>query len=105
MMDFPEPLYEAQGTSPKLCLACGGRKAAMVLRTTVMEVVPVCEDCSAAWRFHGYQILRRIRPGCLIRRMVLFKLSHLFGPPGLRTLWSDLARFRGWAQRMKRWTR
>jgi len=103
-MDFPEPLYETELHGRRVCMACGEKRAVKVLRTTQREIVPLCEDCSRRWNVHGYQILKRIRPGKLISRLVLFKLLHPFQQPSLCRIWDDLKSFQAWAKKMKRWT-
>ena len=105
MIDFPEPLFETHLLASKVCLVCGQRKATTVLRTTNDEIVPLCGECSADWNVYGYQILRRIHPGRLIRRLVMFKLGHPFQPPSMRSLWHDIAGLKNWAGKMKKWIR
>jgi hypothetical protein len=105
MFDFPEPLFETHLAKPKVCLVCGRREAEMVLRTTNDEIVPLCRDCSADWNVYGYQILRRIKPGRLIRRLLTFKLRHPFRPPSVAALWRDIDGLKNWARKMKKWMR
>jgi hypothetical protein len=102
-MDLPEPLFESHLHQRKTCLVCGERYARTVLRTTGREVVPLCENCSADWNIYGYQILRRIKPGPLLRRLLAFKLRHPFARPSLRAIWRDIAGLQAWARRMKKW--
>ncbi len=103
MIDFPEPLFEAQLHQTKLCLACARRPAATVLRSSSREIVPIFEDCSKDWNIHGYQILRRIKPARLVQRIVKFKLMHPFQRPSLRTIWRDVNGLKEWAGKMRKW--
>lgn len=104
-MDFPEPLFESHLHNRKICLACATRFAKTVLRTTDREVVPLCEDCASDWNIHGYQILRRIKPAKLVRRLATFKLRHPFRPPSWPALWRDLRGFSAWGKKMRKWMR
>jgi transposase-like protein len=104
-MDFPEPLFESTLHHRKACLVCGKNYATKVLRTTDREIVPVCDDCSSDWNLYGYQILKRIKPGRLIRRLMMFKLGHPFRPPSWRAVGRDLRGLTEWAKKMKRWMR
>ncbi len=81
------------------------REATTVLRTTNEEIVPLCGDCAADWNVYGYQILRRIKPGRLIRRLLLFKLRHPFQQPSLAAIWRDVEKLQAWARKMKKWMR
>ena len=103
-MDFPEPLFETDLHDRRVCMACAQKHAVKILRTTNREIVPICEDCSSAWNVHGYQILKRIRPVQLMKRIVWFKLRNLLGPPSWRTICRDLTNFKEWAAKMRRWT-
>lgn len=103
-MDYPEPLFEAGLHHRRVCLGCARQFARTVLRTTEHEIVPICAACSAAWNFHGYQILRRIKPARLVWRLVVFKLMHPFRTPGWREIVDNLKRLKEWARKMRRWT-
>ena len=103
MMDLPEPLFEAQLHQPNICMVCALRPARSALRTTEREIVPLCEDCSSNWSLYGYQILKRIEPATLLKRMIAFKLRHPFQQPSWPTLWQNVNRLREWAAKMKRW--
>ena len=105
MIDLPDPLFEANLHQRKLCLVCARRYAQSVLRTTTAEIVPICADCSADWNLYGYEILKRIKPPQLIKRLVQFKLSHPFQGPSPLTIWRDINALKGWAAKMKKWTR
>lgn len=102
-MDFPEPLYESYHFAhrPRMCLVCAKNEASSVLRTVDREVVPICAKCSAEWNFHGYEILKRIRPGRLACRALLFQLLH--PRSSLLATWRDAQALRRWAEKMKRW--
>jgi hypothetical protein len=103
-MDFPEPLYEATYLlSRRMCLVCAKKHAESVLRTTEKEIVPLCKDCAADWNIYGYLILKRIKPGRLIWRTVVFKILHPFQQPALRTIWQDMKALQAWAEKMKKW--
>lgn len=103
-MDFPEPLYETTDLhSRKMCLICASKFAESVLRTTDREIVPLCKDCAADWNFHGYSILKRIRPGRLIWQTAAFKARHPFQQPSLAAIWQDVKRLQAWAKNMKKW--
>ena len=102
-MDFPEPLFEATLNERKACLACGQKLAETVLRSTTREIVPLCADCSVDWNIHGYQILRRIRPAVLLRRLALFKIRRPFQRPSMLSIRDDLKRLQDWSQKMKKW--
>ncbi|MFL5343105.1 MAG: hypothetical protein ACJ8F7_23485 [Gemmataceae bacterium] len=102
-MDFPEPLFEGALHRRAVCLACGRRPARSVLRTPGREVVPLCADCAADWNLYGYQLLKRVRPGPLVRRLLRFKLGHPFRGPSWPALVRDLRGFSDWAKRMRRW--
>lgn len=105
MIDLPEPLFEANLHQRKVCLVCARKHAEMVLRTTTTEVVPICGDCSIDWNIYGYEILRRIKPGPLVKRLLWFKLAHPFQAPSLRAIWRDLDGLKAWAAKMKKWMR
>lgn len=105
MFDFPEPLFESALASPALCLVCASRRADRVLRTTQAPIVPVCAECAAAWNAYGYQVLKRIRPWPLIRRILWFKLRNPFQAPSLRAVFRHVQAFKAWATKMRRWTR
>ncbi|MBI2803643.1 MAG: hypothetical protein HYX68_01500 [Planctomycetes bacterium] len=104
MMDFPEPLYETTHLqSRRMCLVCARKHAESVLRTTEKEIVPLCKGCAADWNCHGYLILRRIKPGRLIWRTLVFKMFHPFQTPSLRVIWQDIKSLQAWAAKMKKW--
>ncbi len=103
MMEFPEPLFESHLHQRKICLVCARKYAKTVLRSTDREIVPICEDCSADWNFYGYQILKRIKPGPLVKGLLWFKARHLLGQPTWRTIWRDIRLLKEWAGRMKKW--
>jgi hypothetical protein len=104
-MEFPEPLYESTFLSnPRMCLVCARKHAESVLRTTDQEIVPLCKDCAADWNLYGYLLLKRIKPGQLIRRTAVFKMLHPFQQPSMRTIWHDIKTLRAWAKKMKKWT-
>lgn len=105
MIDLPEPLFEADLHQRKVCLVCAQRFAETVLRTTTTEVVPICRNCSIDWNIYGYEILKRIKPGPTVKRLLLFKLGHPFQSPSLKTIWRDLEGLKGWAAKMKKWMR
>ncbi len=102
-MDLPEPLFESYLHQPHICLVCAQKLARSVLRTTQREIVPLCEDCSANWNLYGYQILKRIKPAPLFKRILAFKVRHPFQRPSWRTIWRDISRLREWAEKMKKW--
>lgn len=103
-MDFPDPLYESPCLeSPRMCLVCARKHAASVLRTTDREIVPLCVECAAEWNAYGYLILRRIKPGRLIWRTLIFKAIHPFQQPSIRRIWQDISALQAWAQHMKKW--
>jgi len=104
-MDLPEPLFESALHDRKVCLVCARRYAKTVLRTTEREIVPVCEDCASDWNFYGYQILKRIKPGRLVQRLLAFKLRHPFQRPSLLVVWRDVAALKEWAGKMRKWMR
>jgi hypothetical protein len=104
-MDFPEPLFEAHLNQQKVCLICAKRFAKTVLRTTDREIVPLCEDCSSDWNLYGYPILKRIKPGVLLRRLLAFKLRHPFRRPSWLTIGRDINGLKDWAGKMRKWMR
>jgi len=105
MIDLPEPLFEANLHQRKVCLVCARKQAEMVLRTTTTEVVPICGDCSIDWNIYGYEILKRIKPAQLVKRLLLFKLLHPFQRPSMRAIWRDIDGLKVWAAKMKKWMR
>jgi hypothetical protein len=86
-----------------MCLVCASKYAESVLRTTEKEIVPLCTDCAADWNFHGYSILKRIKPSRLIWRTVQFKMLHPFQKPSLMSIWQDIKALQEWAAKMKKW--
>ncbi|MBI3823229.1 MAG: hypothetical protein HY289_11200 [Planctomycetes bacterium] len=104
-MEFPDPLYESPYLQTRrMCLVCAQKHAESVLRTTDREIVPLCKDCAADWNIYGYLILKRIKPGRLIWRTLVFKTLHPFQQPSLRIIWQDMKALQAWAAKMKKWT-
>ena len=100
-MDFPEPLFESTHlTKPKVCLVCGKKQAKTVLRNTERDVCPLCVDCSANWNFHGYDILKRVKPLYLLWNIYKFKVMHPFQVSPL-TIWADVKSLQQWGKHMK----
>ena len=104
-MDFPEPLFESHLHQRKVCLVCAKKYAKTVLRTVEREIVPVCADCASDWNFYGYHVLRRIKPGRLVGRLLAFKLRHPFQRPSWPTIWRDVVGLKEWAGKMRKWMR
>lgn len=103
MIDVPEPLWETTFcTTGKTCLVCANYFAFSVLRTVNEEVVPMCKDCSVRWNFHGYLILKEIRPWNLIKKLLWFKLKHPV-KCSLISFFKDVRKLQSWAKKMKRW--
>jgi hypothetical protein len=101
-MEFPEPLFEScYLIQPKLCLACGQKKARTVLRNTERDVCPLCEDCSTDWNIYGYRVLKRIKPVRLMWNISLFKLMHPW-QPSLGTIWGDIQSLKRWGEHMRK---
>jgi hypothetical protein len=105
MFDFPEPLFESFVDGEKLCLVCAQQKASDALRTVTRTIVPLCPDCRADWNLYGYLILRRIKPGLLVRRILSYKLLHPWQKPSWATVWHDVRGLQQWAGKMKRFLR
>jgi len=101
-MEFPEPLFESCVEGRRLCLVCARKPARRALWTVSRPIVPLCEDCRADWNFYGYLILRRIKPGDLILRVIQYKLLHPFQAPSCLAIWRDLRAFQEWAGTMKK---
>jgi hypothetical protein len=102
MFDFPEPLFESHLQDERMCLVCARNLASSVLRTPSKEIVPLCSSCATDWNIYGYNILRRIKPGRLLKRAVLFKLRHPLRP-SIRTITRDIKSLQNWAAKMRRW--
>jgi hypothetical protein len=100
-IEFPEPLWEACFFGNKPCLVCGRNKATSVLRTTSVEIAPICKDCSFNWNFYGYDALKKVKPKQLIFNLLKFKLIHPFCG-SIFTIYKDLKRMQAWAAKMKR---
>lgn len=99
-MEIPQLLYESVYlTERKLCLVCGSKEAKSVLRTSSNEVCPLCEDCSFRWNFYRYSILKKIKIGQLLKRVLWYKLFHW--NPSILTIWRDLTRFKDWSEHIK----
>ena len=98
----PEPLYESYLLpSPKVCLTCARGPAHSGLYSGPRLVVPICKECAADWNFHGYDLLKKVRPKQLLLRLANYKLFHLFSRPGPVEISRDLKEMARWAKKMK----
>lgn len=98
---FPEPLFESWLIENKVCLVCGTTKASSCLRTTSKFIIPICNFCSSEWNFHGYYILRRIKPKKLFWNIFKYKLSCL--RPSWFSVIKDISNLLNWSKKMKRY--
>jgi hypothetical protein len=78
LIEIPDPLYETFIWRQSPCLACGKDKAVNVLRTSSVEIVPICVACTTRWRLYGYGMLKSIKPSTLVWNLLKFKLRHPF---------------------------
>jgi hypothetical protein len=103
---FPETLFETYSfTGNRVCLVCGSNKAESVLRSIDRELVPLCAACSRDWNFHGYNILKKIKPKQLLQSLLVYKLRHWFSAPSVMALCRSLRDLGDWSAKMKRFMR
>lgn len=104
-MEFPDILFQAgYEVKDRMCLACGKDTATSVLCTTSKEIVPLCDRCGSDWNFHGYYILKRLKPTKLLGNILKYKLSHPF-KPSFVTIYRDLKSYNEWGKNMKKFSK
>lgn len=102
---FPEPLFESPYMpEKKVCLVCGRHRAKSVLYTSInmRPLIPLCEDCASRWNVYGYLILKRIKPGSLVRNLLWWKSFHLFQSPSMFSMINDMRGIVAWSKKMKK---
>lgn len=105
-MEFPDLLFESPLNDVKqarACLVCGKCKAETFLRNQERVIVPMCRTCGSDWNFHGYYILRRLKPKQLLWNLFKYKLTHF--RPSLYRLYRDVKGYAAWGKKMKRFAK
>lgn len=110
-MEFPDILFESyynETGKEKLCLVCGKDRAESYLRNMSRIIVPMCKTCGSDWNFHGYYILRRLKPKELFNTILNYKWEMYkklrFGPSWYQIL-TDLRAYAAWGKKMKKFAK
>ena len=105
-MEFPDILFASyfnETRKAKVCFVCGSAKAECYLRNMSRIIVPMCDTCTSDWNFHGYYILRRLKPNKLIWNIFKYKLTHF--SPSWYQIYQDLKAYAAWGKKMKKFAK